>query len=107
LPARPISSFPFLSLSGQAWASDLPQEPLPPPRRSLAPLREDVTLNNRVVRRKREYLVAWAGYGQWEATWEPEECVDNAPEAIADYERRQSELDAVRGPLGPRTGERR
>jgi Reverse transcriptase (RNA-dependent DNA polymerase)/RNase H-like domain found in reverse transcriptase/Integrase zinc binding domain/Chromo (CHRromatin Organisation MOdifier) domain/Aspartyl protease len=64
-------------------------------------------LGHRVVRRKREYLVAWAGYGQWEATWEPEECVDNAPEAIADYERRQSELDAVRGPLGPRTGERR
>ena len=37
---------------------------------------------------KIEYLVFWKGYPAHEATWEPEENVQNAPEKIADYYRR-------------------
>ena len=53
-------------------------------------------LAHRTVRRKRQYLVEWAGYGRWEATWEPEEYLDGAPEAVAEYEQRQRELDTAR-----------
>ena len=37
---------------------------------------------------KIEYLVFWKGYLAHEATWEPEENVQNAPEKIEEYYRR-------------------
>ena len=35
-----------------------------------------------------EYLVFWEGYPAHEATWEPEENLENAPEKVAEYYRR-------------------
>ena len=37
---------------------------------------------------KLEYLVFWKGYPAHEATWEPEENLQNAPEKIEEYYRR-------------------
>ena len=58
-------------------------------------------LDHRRVRRGRvwvdEYLVKWAGYGLFEATWEPSAHLANAPAALADFL-------ASRG--GPRVGTR-
>ena len=43
------------------------------------------------------YLVAWKGYGPEHNSWEPERYVVNAPEAVADYWRRQVERQAGLG----------
>ena len=32
-----------------------------------------------------EYLVSWKGYGLWEATWEREDALDDAQQALADF----------------------
>ena len=35
----------------------------------------------------KEYLVLWKGYPEWERTWEPEANLQNAQQAIRDFER--------------------
>ena len=35
---------------------------------------------------RREYLVKWRGYPQWEWTWEPARNVSQAAEAVAAFE---------------------
>ena len=45
-------------------------------------------LNSRVFRRRLQYLVKWEGYGMEGNTWEYSENVDNAPEKVADFHRR-------------------
>ena len=32
-----------------------------------------------------EYLVSWKGYGRWEATWEREDALDDAQQALEDF----------------------
>jgi hypothetical protein len=34
-----------------------------------------------------EYLVSWKGYGLWEATWEHEDALDDAQQALSDFRR--------------------
>ena len=46
---------------------------------------------------KIEYLVFWKGYPAHEATWEPEENVQNAPEKIAEYYRRVEDNTVSKG----------
>jgi hypothetical protein len=45
------------------------------------------------------YKVAWKGYGIEHNSWEPESNVVNAPEAVADYWKRQAEKQAEFGAL--------
>ena len=45
-------------------------------------------LNSRVFRRRLQYLVKWEGYGMEGNTWEYSENVDNAPEKVAEFHRR-------------------
>jgi hypothetical protein len=45
------------------------------------------------------YKVAWKGYGIEHSSWEPESNVVNAPEAVADYWKRQAEKQAGFGAL--------
>jgi RNase H-like domain found in reverse transcriptase/Reverse transcriptase (RNA-dependent DNA polymerase)/Integrase zinc binding domain/Chromo (CHRromatin Organisation MOdifier) domain/Retroviral aspartyl protease len=40
-------------------------------------------------KKAKEYLVLWKGYPEWERTWEPEKNLQNAKEAISDFERQQ------------------
>ena len=55
----------------------------------------DRILASRIRRRGRhshtEYLVSWKDYGPWEATWEHEDSVDNAPQALADFRQAVAE----------------
>ena len=37
---------------------------------------------------RRRYLVSWKGYPLTEASWEPESCLQHAPDILADYLRR-------------------
>ena len=48
---------------------------------------------------KAYYKVAWKGYGIEHNSWEPESNVVNAPEAVADYWKRQAEKQAGLGVL--------
>ena len=41
--------------------------------------------------RRTQYLVVWVGYPRVDATWEDEKDIDQAREALDDYERRQSQ----------------
>jgi hypothetical protein len=45
------------------------------------------------------YKVAWKGYGIEHNSWKPESNVVNAPEAVADYWKRQAEKQAGPGAL--------
>ena len=40
---------------------------------------------------RRRYLVMWKGYPLTEASWEPESCLQNAPDILADYLRQVSQ----------------
>ena len=40
----------------------------------------------RLSRNRVEYLVSWKGYSPWDATWEPAEHLENAPQKVADFE---------------------
>lgn len=42
----------------------------------------------------KEYLVLWKGYPEWERTWEPEANLQNARDAIREFQQRQTELDS-------------
>jgi hypothetical protein len=46
-------------------------------------------LARRSHRRRIEYLVKWVGYPEYDASWEPESNLDNAKDAIAEFEREQ------------------
>ncbi len=46
---------------------------------------------HRVVRGgRRQYLVQWRGYPAFEATWEPEGNLRNAPELLGEYQKQHS-----------------
>ena len=47
----------------------------------------DRIVDTRVVgkKKRREYLVLWKGYPEWDRTWEPEENLANSQEAIQDF----------------------
>src|SRR3954463_12436004 len=45
-------------------------------------------LDDRTKRHKKEYLVKWKGYPEYDSTWEPEDHLINAEEVIKDYEHR-------------------
>ena len=46
-------------------------------------------LARRSHRRRIEYLVKWVGYPEYDTSWEPESNLDNAKDAIAEFEREQ------------------
>jgi hypothetical protein len=56
----------------------------------LAERRRQVT-----IRRRRktvtEYLIKWKGYNTAEATWEPAEALDEAPDVLARYQQRKQQ----------------
>ena len=58
----------------------------------LAERRRQVT-----IRRRRkavtEYLIKWKGYNTAEATWEPAEALEEAPDVLARYQQRKQEQD--------------
>ena len=65
--------------------------PPPPPPELIDGEEEYVVeeiLNSRVFRRRLQYLVKWEGYGMEGNTWEYSENVDNAPEKVAEFHRR-------------------
>jgi hypothetical protein len=48
----------------------------------------DQILDSRWHRRHLQYLVLWRGYPMSEATWEPSENLQNAPEVVQDFHHR-------------------
>ena len=46
-------------------------------------------LARRVVRGREQFLIRWKGYSSFDDTWEPRENLENAPEALAAFERQQ------------------
>jgi hypothetical protein len=44
-------------------------------------------LDKRTRRRRTEYLVKWAGYELYDATWEPLDSLDNAQDAVRQFEQ--------------------
>lgn len=84
-------------------ATSFPSRPVPNPR-----LPPEITLSNgdeqyevesilasRGKGNRTQYLVKWVGYDQYESTWEKASNVAGAPEAIAEYEARAADTDAV------------
>ena len=77
----------------EPYRSDGRVQPPPPPIELEGALEYEVEsiLSHRFRGRRHpraSYLVAWKGYGPEHNSWEPEENVVNAPEAVADYWRR-------------------
>jgi hypothetical protein len=62
----------------------------------------EAILNKRTRGRKTYYLVKWIGYPMEEASWEPEDCVSNAREAIEEFEQRQRRRSSRRAPRSKR-----
>ena len=82
-----------VSLLEPHYASQLPgrQAPPPPPPVQLTTGEEyevDQILDSRWHRRHLQYLVLWRGYPMSEATWEPSENLQNAPEVVQDFHHR-------------------
>ena len=48
----------------------------------------EAVLQERVVRGKKQYLVRWKGYNSFDDTWEPEENLLNAKDAVAKFQRK-------------------
>ena len=50
-------------------------------------------VNTRLVGRKkrREYLVLWKGYPEWDRTWEPEDHLINASDAVKEFWKSQQD----------------
>ena len=64
---------------------------LPPPPEIVGEEVEylvDHILDSRFKRGQLEYLVLWQGYGREDATWEPENNLEHAPDKIKDFHRR-------------------
>lgn len=65
--------------------------PPPPPEVSINDETEyevEQILDHRTRRNKKEYLVKWKGYPEYDATWEPEDHLINAEEIVREYEHR-------------------
>jgi hypothetical protein len=74
-----------------AFPARPPPNSRPPPTTTLengAALWEvESVLGRRGSGRSTRYLVKWAGYPNWESTWEPLSALSGAPNAISDYEQ--------------------
>jgi hypothetical protein len=55
----------------------------------------ETILDKRTHRRRIEYLVKWAGYPNYDATWEPLANLANASNAIAEFEASTVDLSSV------------
>jgi len=68
------------------------RQALPPPPPELIDGEEEYVVeeirDSRMFRRRLQYLVKWEGYGTEGNTWEYAEHVNNAPERVADFHRR-------------------
>jgi len=84
-------------------ATSFPSRPLPnprpPPEVTLANGDEhyevECILASRGKGNRTQYLVKWVGYDHYESTWEKASNVAGAPQAIADYEARIADIDAI------------
>ena len=54
--------------------------------RGQAHYQVEIILDSRVRRRKKEYLVKWLGYPHYDSTWEQEEALKLAPDAVRKFE---------------------
>jgi hypothetical protein len=45
-------------------------------------------LDEQTKRHRKEYLIKWMGYPEYDATWEPEHHLTNAKDVILEYEHR-------------------
>ncbi len=71
--------------------SELQQEPPPPPPEVIdndIKYEVEEVLDSRLYRRKLKYLVKWEGYPHEDNTWEPEENLQRAQEAIQEFHRK-------------------
>ena len=68
--------------------------PLPTTVNNEIEFEVEEVLDQRIRRRRKEFLVKWAGYPAYDATWEPATNLDNAQEAIKAYEERHPALDS-------------
>ena len=50
--------------------------------------------DTRKIDGKRHYLVKWTGWPSEYDSWEPEEHLENAPEAVARFKRRHRDAEA-------------
>jgi hypothetical protein len=67
------------------------RQPVPPPPELVDGEEEYIVeeiLNSRMFRRKLQYLVKWEGYGVGHNSWEYSEGVENAPEKVAEFYRK-------------------
>jgi transposase InsO family protein len=86
------------------------QRELPPPPEIVGDhLEHDVEeiLDSRKRGRGVQYLVKWTGYGHEENTWEPSTNLTNAPEAIAEFHRRNKGKPGAISPLPLQSSKRR
>jgi hypothetical protein len=89
-PVLNISRLKHYRDGSQLFPSRPPPDSRPPPE-ILEQDGEDAYEVEEVMGRRgsgtrREYLVKWRGYPQWEWTWEPLRNLRNAPDAVADFE---------------------
>jgi len=69
-------------------SDDYPQLPPPPPVTIGDEDEYEVEqiLDKRVIRKRIQYLIKWQGYPLHDATWEPIENLENAPDKVKDFE---------------------
>jgi len=54
-------------------------------------------INKKIKKNTVYYLVKWKGFGLDDATWEPEENLDNAPQKIVEFNQKQLEKNKNKG----------
>ncbi len=105
LPANmkihPVFHVSHLKLANES--TSFPSRPVNdnrPPAELLDDTKEEVfeverILNKRIVRNRKQYLVKWKGYPDWETTWEPESAFKQHRDSIEQFELEEKQKNQI------------